>query len=252
MSERPGRYERSTSGMVGAMIVTLLVILAFVVFRACNRTDLRSSPSTSTTSPRWASPSAPAPTWSTPRALPTRLVRHATSTSPGARSPSSACRCSPTGANEYAGFLPVAAPGARAPHDVRRRAPDLRPAGHPRQRDRDAAGRPGPTAAATPPSSRSWHGELADGLRWASQADLEQLAGSLTTRSLASTPSGQPWSAPSPSIAASSRARAPSSHSWQRVASFSPRSQSARLSSSVVPPASSARTTSTSSARASS
>ncbi len=39
MSERPGRYERSTSGMVGALIVTLLVIFAFVAFRACNRTD---------------------------------------------------------------------------------------------------------------------------------------------------------------------------------------------------------------------
>src|SRR5689334_19241918 len=39
MSERPGRYERSTSGMVGALIVTLLVILAFVAFRACNRSN---------------------------------------------------------------------------------------------------------------------------------------------------------------------------------------------------------------------
>lgn len=35
MSEQPGRYQRSTSGMVGALLVTLLVILAFVGFRAC-------------------------------------------------------------------------------------------------------------------------------------------------------------------------------------------------------------------------
>jgi hypothetical protein len=39
-SGQPGRYQRSTSGMVGALLVTLLVILAFVGFRACNRTDL--------------------------------------------------------------------------------------------------------------------------------------------------------------------------------------------------------------------
>jgi Protein of unknown function (DUF4245) len=44
VSEQPGRYERSTSGMIGALIVTLLVILAFVVFRACNRTDLEEKP----------------------------------------------------------------------------------------------------------------------------------------------------------------------------------------------------------------
>ena len=44
MSEQPGRYQRSASGMVGAMLVTLLAILAFVVFRACNRTDLEVGP----------------------------------------------------------------------------------------------------------------------------------------------------------------------------------------------------------------
>jgi hypothetical protein len=40
MSEQPGRYQRSTSGMVGALIVTLLVILAFVGFRAFDRSGL--------------------------------------------------------------------------------------------------------------------------------------------------------------------------------------------------------------------
>jgi Protein of unknown function (DUF4245) len=39
VSEQPGRYERSTSGMVGALIVTLLVILGVVALRACNSTD---------------------------------------------------------------------------------------------------------------------------------------------------------------------------------------------------------------------
>ena len=44
MSEQPGRYQRSTSGMIGALLVTLLVILAFVGFRALNRSDLDVKP----------------------------------------------------------------------------------------------------------------------------------------------------------------------------------------------------------------
>ena len=44
MSEQPGRYQRSASGMVGALLVTLLAILAFVAFRACTRTDLEVKP----------------------------------------------------------------------------------------------------------------------------------------------------------------------------------------------------------------
>jgi hypothetical protein len=44
VSEQPGRYQRSASGMVGALLVTLLAILAFVVFRACTRTDLEVKP----------------------------------------------------------------------------------------------------------------------------------------------------------------------------------------------------------------
>jgi hypothetical protein len=39
VSEQPGRYQRSPSGMVGALLVTVLVILAFVVFRALIRSD---------------------------------------------------------------------------------------------------------------------------------------------------------------------------------------------------------------------
>lgn len=40
MSQGSGRYQRSAAGMVGAMIVTLLAIVAFVAFRAINRDDL--------------------------------------------------------------------------------------------------------------------------------------------------------------------------------------------------------------------
>lgn len=40
MTEQPGRYERSATGMVGAMIVLLLVVGAFVLFRDLNRTDV--------------------------------------------------------------------------------------------------------------------------------------------------------------------------------------------------------------------
>ena len=40
MSEQPGRYQRSPAGMVGALIVTVLVIAAFVAFRAFNRSGM--------------------------------------------------------------------------------------------------------------------------------------------------------------------------------------------------------------------
>jgi hypothetical protein len=44
VSEQPGRYQRSPAGMVGALIVTVLVIVAFVAFRALNRTGLDVEP----------------------------------------------------------------------------------------------------------------------------------------------------------------------------------------------------------------
>lgn len=44
MSGRSGRYERSMAGMVGAMGVTLVLILGFVLFRAVNREDLHYEP----------------------------------------------------------------------------------------------------------------------------------------------------------------------------------------------------------------
>ncbi|MGZ5399539.1 MAG: DUF4245 domain-containing protein [Nocardioides sp.] len=44
MSEQPGRYQRSASGMVGAMLVLLLIIGVYVGFRALNREDLEVEP----------------------------------------------------------------------------------------------------------------------------------------------------------------------------------------------------------------
>lgn len=40
MSERAGRYQRTFSGLVGAMVVLVLVVLAFVALRAINRNDV--------------------------------------------------------------------------------------------------------------------------------------------------------------------------------------------------------------------
>lgn len=44
MSEQPGRYQRSFSGLIGAMIATLLAIGAFVAFRAVTRADIEGGP----------------------------------------------------------------------------------------------------------------------------------------------------------------------------------------------------------------
>ena len=44
MSEQGGRYQRSFAGMIGAMLVTLLVIGGFVAFRALNRDELDEKP----------------------------------------------------------------------------------------------------------------------------------------------------------------------------------------------------------------
>lgn len=43
-NERPGRYTRSFAGMIGAMLISLLVIGAFVAFRALNRDELDVEP----------------------------------------------------------------------------------------------------------------------------------------------------------------------------------------------------------------
>ena len=43
-NERAGRYTRSFAGMIGAMLISLLVIGAFVAFRALNRDELDVKP----------------------------------------------------------------------------------------------------------------------------------------------------------------------------------------------------------------
>jgi hypothetical protein len=42
VSGQAGKYARSTAGMVGAMVVVVLIVVAFVLFRDVNRTDPRS------------------------------------------------------------------------------------------------------------------------------------------------------------------------------------------------------------------
>ena len=44
VSEQPSRYTRSFSGMVGALIVTVLFVLAYVVWRGLFRTDVDTTP----------------------------------------------------------------------------------------------------------------------------------------------------------------------------------------------------------------
>ena len=44
MSEQPSRYTRSFSGMIGALIVTVLFVLAFVAWRGLFRADVDTTP----------------------------------------------------------------------------------------------------------------------------------------------------------------------------------------------------------------
>ena len=93
MSEQPGRYQRSTSGMVGALLVTLLAILAFVAFRACNRTDLEVKPDhVDYLAQVGLRPAAAAPTWSTRRACRAAGTSPRVDFAPGP-GPRSASRC---------------------------------------------------------------------------------------------------------------------------------------------------------------
>lgn len=46
MSQQGGRYQRSAAGMIGALIVTMAAIAAFVALRAVNRNDLDVDPET--------------------------------------------------------------------------------------------------------------------------------------------------------------------------------------------------------------
>lgn len=44
MSEQAGRYQRSTGGLIGAILITLVAIGGFVVFRALVRDEVREEP----------------------------------------------------------------------------------------------------------------------------------------------------------------------------------------------------------------
>lgn len=44
MSEQPARYQRSIGGFVGSLIIAVVVIVAFVAFRALTRNDLNVEP----------------------------------------------------------------------------------------------------------------------------------------------------------------------------------------------------------------
>ena len=44
MSEQAGRYQRSTAGLIGAILITLGAIAGFVVFRALVRDEVREEP----------------------------------------------------------------------------------------------------------------------------------------------------------------------------------------------------------------
>jgi hypothetical protein len=44
VSEQSGRYQRSMSGMIGALVVTLVAIGSFVAWRAVNRSDVDIAP----------------------------------------------------------------------------------------------------------------------------------------------------------------------------------------------------------------
>lgn len=43
-AERPGRYQRSTSGLIGALVILLVVIGAFVILRSVFRDELEVEP----------------------------------------------------------------------------------------------------------------------------------------------------------------------------------------------------------------
>lgn len=44
MSEKPGRYQRSTAGLIGAILITLVAIGGFVVLRALVRDEVEAEP----------------------------------------------------------------------------------------------------------------------------------------------------------------------------------------------------------------
>ncbi len=179
MSEQPGRYERSTSGMVGALLVTVLVILAFVGFRACDRTNLVVRPPhvDYLAEVGYAQRSGAALLY--PRALPRGWRATQIEYSPGRRPELGLSML--TGGNEYAGFRQSPAPLPELlttyvdPHVTAGRPVTLPGAAVARWATWTDSG--GDTALAG-----RWHHETVLVFGSASRAELEALARSLTTR----------------------------------------------------------------------
>ena len=186
MSEQPGRYQRSTSGMVGALIVTLLVILAFVGFRALNRSNLDVKPERIDylAQVRYAQQAGSDVVY--PSRLPSGWYATEITVSPG--KPSEVELSMLTGEGEYAGLVESPVPVS----ELLTRYVDPHPqAGAPTTTDGSVVTRwdtwtdsGGDTALAAQLKGRRGHGSSAESLLLfgsASRAQLEVLAASLTT-----------------------------------------------------------------------
>ena len=181
MSEQPGRYQRSPSGMVGALLVTVLVILGFVVFRAFVRTDPAVKPQhvDYRAEVRFAQQSGAHLVY--PAALPTGWYATRVDYTPG--TPPTLGISMLTPATEFAGFEQSA---VSAP-DLLARYVDANPtAGPPVTVDSGIVRRwstwtdsGGDTALVAP-----WHHQTLMVFGSASEAELETLAGSLTDEPL--------------------------------------------------------------------
>jgi hypothetical protein len=177
VSEQPARYQRSTAGMAASLLVTVLVILAFVGFRSCTRADLEVRPQhvDYLSDVRFAQQAGARLVY--PSTLPTGWYATNVDYVPGARATLGISML--TDAEEYVGVRqsPLAAPELLATYVD----PDAT-SGEPVTLDRgivrdwetwtDAGG---DTALVG-----RWHGETLLVFGSASQAELETLAASLT------------------------------------------------------------------------
>ena len=188
MSEQPGRYQRSASGMVGAMLVTLLAILAFVVFRACNRTDLEVKPDHVDYLAEIGYAQGTGAELAYPTSLPSGWYATSVDFAPGPRPTLGLSML--TDANEYAGLRQSPLPAAQLLTTYVDAHPTAGPpvtldSGTVRHWDTwtDSGGDTALVAR--------WHHETLMVFGSASQADLETLAASLTDAPVAS-PSADP------------------------------------------------------------
>jgi hypothetical protein len=182
VSEQPGRYQRSASGMVGAMLVTLLAILAFVALRACNRTDLEVKPDhVDYLAQVGYAQGTGAADLVYPASLPSGWYVSSVDFAPGTRPTLGLSML--TAANEYAGFRQSPLPAAQllttyVDEHPTAGAPVTLDSGIVRHWDTwtDSGGDTALVAR--------WHRETLMVFGSASQADLETLAGSLTDAAL--------------------------------------------------------------------